>query len=441
MPTLTHADLRLNYQLIGPDLTPARPPVSMIHGLGANLAFWYLGALRHLGRDKTILLHDLRGHGASSMPPTGYRLTDMVEDFRRLLDSLRIPRTHLVGHSHGARVALLFALTYPERVESLTLADTQLRALQPPMKLGEWPHWQDWKADLMARGVTSFPPEDSLIDFKLLAELGPRSAGGKGGRSVVDAPPGGIKGRIGLAGGARGGIGGGMANGLGGGGAGGAETPRSRRRGRRELAASLGSPGFGPLGPTMGANNDAGLGQTPAPAGSQSAIQIGAPRRIDLQSRQMGARGAEQWDCLMHTTRAPEEMHDESAIHVSQMYRLTMPVLLIYGALSHCVPTADRLAEVLPNARRILVPGAGHFFPIVKPRPFARALTVFLDSLASAQGRATMVRKPARKPRGTPGSGPASVSYFPKAVNRLTHARRLMPGLAARAVQLVRRAR
>lgn len=389
MPTLTHADLRLNYQLIGPDLSPATPPVSLIHGLGANLAFWYLGAMRHLGRDKTILLHDLRGHGASSMPPSGYSLTDMVEDFRTLLDKLHIHRTHVVGHSHGARVALLFALTYPERVESLTLADTQLRALQPPMKLGEWPHWQDWKADLMARGVTSFPPEDSLIDFKLLAELGPRSAGGRGGRSVVDTPPGGIKGRIAEAG------------------AGNADRARARRRGRGQLGAKMGGP--------MGA-------------------KMGGARRIDLQSRQMGARGAEQWETLMETTKAPDEMHDESAIHLSDMYKLTMPVLLIYGALSHCVPTADRLAELLPNARRILVPGAGHFFPIVKPRPFARTLNTFLKSMSAGQGRATMVRKPRPKTQ-------SSVTYFPKTVNRLTHARRLMPGLAARAAQMVRRAR
>lgn len=382
MPTLTHADLKLNYQLIGPELSPAKPPVALIHGLGANLAFWYLGAMRHMGRDKTLLLHDLRGHGASTMPEQGYGLTQMVEDFRRLLDHLGILRAHVVGHSHGARIALLFALTYPERVESLTLADTQLRALQPPMTLGEWPHWPEWKADLTKRGVTSFPPEDAIIDFKLLAELGPRSAGGRGGRSVVDMPPGGVKGRIGD-------------------GAVAERGPARRRAGGR---------------------------------GQDGGKLAGGARRIDLQSRQMGARGAEQWQTLMDGTKAPVEMHDESAIHLPDMYKLTMPVLLIYGGLSHCVPTADKLAELMPNARRILVPGAGHFFPIVKPRPFARALTVFLGSV-EAQGRTTMVRKPRRR------SGGGTVAYFPKTTNGLAHARRLMPGLAARAAQLVRRAR
>lgn len=176
MPVLTHSGLETNYQIVGPALEKEVPPVALIHGLGANLAFWYLGAVRHLGRDRTYVLHDMRGHGASSMPQDGYGLEQLAEDFRRLLDDLDISRAHVVGHSHGARVALVFALKYPERVESLTLADTQIRALQRPMKLGEWPHWPEWKAELRTRGVSEFPSEDSEIDFRLLADLGPRGA-------------------------------------------------------------------------------------------------------------------------------------------------------------------------------------------------------------------------------------------------------------------------
>lgn len=391
MPLLTHADLKLNYQLIGPAPTPETPPVSLIHGLGANMAFWYLGALRHLGRDQTILLHDLRGHGASSMPLRGYGLDEMAEDFRLLLDELGIERTHVVGHSHGARVALAFALLHPDRVESLTLADTQIRALQEPMTLGDWPHWPEWKADLATRGVTQFPPEDSVIDFKLLAELGPRSAGGRGGRSLVDAPPAGAKGRLRKQAGE----------------ASGSERGPPRRR---EAGTALSS---GPL--------------------------AGGARRIDLQSRQMGARGAERWQALMDTTEAPTEMQDETAIHVTDLPKLTMPVLLIYGKLSHCVPTAEALAERLPNARLMLVPGAGHFFPIVKPRAFARALNVFL---ARANGAPAWTAKTAR-PTGQRRFPEITLPTQPggRSGPYISPARRLMPGLAARAAQLVRRVR
>lgn len=313
MPVVTQSGLSTNYQVVGPELDDDVPPVALIHGLGANLAFWYLGAVRHLGRDRTYILHDMRGHGASSMPQGGYTLERLAEDFRELLDDLGVKRAHVVGHSHGARVALVFAMKYPERVESLTLADTQIRALQKPMKLGEWPHWPEWKAELQKRGVSDFPSEESEIDFRLLADLGPRGAGGK----QRPAP------------------------------ATGNAKPRVRRR----------------------------------PAGSEK-------RRIDLRSRQMGARGSDQWETLLETTGAKAELGDESAIDCSELADLQMPVLLMYGRMSHCLPTSEVLEKTLPDVRRVLVPGAGHFFPIVKPQFFARALRMFLARVDSRAGRA-----------------------------------------------------
>ncbi|MGQ0611861.1 MAG: alpha/beta fold hydrolase [Paracoccaceae bacterium] len=398
MPILIHADLRQFYHLVGPALSPGRVPVALIHGLGANLAFWYLGALRHMGSDRTVLLHDLRGHGASSMPDRGYGLGQMVEDFRGLLDHLGIARADVVGHSHGARVALLFALSYPERVASLTLADTQLRALQAPMTLGEWPHWPAWKSDLGQRGVTRFPPDEAVIDFKLLAELGPRSAGGRGGRSVVDLSPDGVKGRMG--GGFSGGFAGGLAGGLAGGFSGGSGAARR-----------LGGAGAGLAG-----------GPGPGRRGAVGDGVGGGQRRIDLQSRQMGAHGAERWAALLERTEASAELQDESAIDLAALSGLTMPVLLLYGALSHCLPTSDRLLERMPQARRLLIPGGGHFFPIVKPQAFARALSVFL----SGAGRGET---------GRGGRGASGAAAAP----RPAPAGGLLAGRGARAAHLARR--
>lgn len=350
MPSLTRQDLRLNYQLVGADLRPGQAPVAMIHGLGANLAFWYLGAVRHLAADLPILLHDLRGHGASSMPPTHYRLQDLAADFAALLDHLQIDRAHVVGHSHGARVAMAFAMAHPERVASLTVADTQLRALQRPMRLADWPHWPRWKAELAQQGVTSFPPEDAEIDFRLLADLGPRGGAALAGaraaiRAVNDE------------------------------GAGPEDPPELSLlpAGGGRLAAALGRPAGGALAARMPR-----LAALAAERGAE------APRRIDLRSRQMGARGSKQWQMLLDTTSAATELSDESDVPADRLPGLTMPVLLMYGALSHCVPSSDRLLEAIPDARRIMVPNAGHFFPIVKPRLFARALRMFVAGVDSA---------------------------------------------------------
>lgn len=119
-------------------------------------------------------------------------------------------------------------------------------------------------------------------------------------------------------------------------------------------------------------------------AGGQHRAKSGAST---LRSRQMGKRGSDQWQTLLDNTAAKTELGDESAIDCSILERLTMPVLLMYGRLSHCLPTSEVLEKELPDVRRVLVPGAGHFFPIVKPQFFARALRMFLARVDSRAGR------------------------------------------------------
>lgn len=350
MPVLTGPELRTNYQTLGPALERGRAPIAMIHGLGANLAFWYLGAAPHMGRDHTLLMHDMRGHGASSMPAAGYGLTQLAEDFRALLDDLDVETAHVVGHSHGARVALAFAMAYPERVASLTLADTQLRALQEPMRLRDWPHWARWKADLAAQGVDSFPEDDAVIDFRVLAQLGPRGRAGASplqGRSTLA----GIQAGLGAAAGAQADPDAIPAN---------AENPLSLLH-------------RGPLARLVPAKS----------------------RGIDLRSRQMGARSSQKWQNLLEKTSATGELDDETPILVERLEQMRVPTLLMYGEASHCVPTSDRLLEVLPNVRRIMVPGAGHFFPLVKPRAFSRGLRAFVnrsEAAGAAPGRRLAAR-------------------------------------------------
>ena len=106
-------------------------PVVLVHGLAANLAFWYLTVVPALPPDLPVVLYDLRGHGRSEMPRTQYTTADMAEDLHALLGHLAIDRAHLVGHSFGGSVALHLAVLHPEEVASLVLADARVAALQP----------------------------------------------------------------------------------------------------------------------------------------------------------------------------------------------------------------------------------------------------------------------------------------------------------------------
>lgn len=138
MPRATVNDVSIHYQQAGhgPDLV-------MIHGLFGNLAFWYLSVLPALVRDFRVTLYDLRGHGYSDMPRSGYTSSHMAADLKELLDHLGVKQAHLVGHSFGGAVALHFAVLHPIHVLSLTLADARVPSLQPALPP---PHAPDRKS-------------------------------------------------------------------------------------------------------------------------------------------------------------------------------------------------------------------------------------------------------------------------------------------------------
>ena len=102
--------------------------VIFLHGLVMdNLSSWYFTVANLVARDAEIILYDLRGHGLSERPKTGYGVDDMVADLDALLTSLRVDRlVHLVGNSFGGLLAVSFAVAHPERVASLVVVDGHL---------------------------------------------------------------------------------------------------------------------------------------------------------------------------------------------------------------------------------------------------------------------------------------------------------------------------
>jgi 3-oxoadipate enol-lactonase len=99
------------------------PWLTFIHQLGGDLSIWdqLAGYFRD---DFTVLRYDVRGHGASGVPRSSFSIKDLAGDLAALLDALGAARTHLVGMSMGGMIAQQFALDHPERIATLTLADT-----------------------------------------------------------------------------------------------------------------------------------------------------------------------------------------------------------------------------------------------------------------------------------------------------------------------------
>ena len=80
MPEVEVNGTRLFYQQSGDG-----PDVVLVHAVTSNQAVWvFTGLVDALAADFRVTTYDLRGHGASDRPPTGYTSADMAEDFRQL---------------------------------------------------------------------------------------------------------------------------------------------------------------------------------------------------------------------------------------------------------------------------------------------------------------------------------------------------------------------
>jgi pimeloyl-ACP methyl ester carboxylesterase len=103
--------------------------VVFLHGfVWDNMSSWYFSVAAALAREADILLYDLRGHGKSERPATGYTLDDMVADLDAILDATAFGDrpVHLVGNSFGGLLALAYAIAHPERVASMVLVDAHV---------------------------------------------------------------------------------------------------------------------------------------------------------------------------------------------------------------------------------------------------------------------------------------------------------------------------
>ena len=75
MPKFIVNGIQLHYLQVGKG-----PDVVLLHGLGGNLAVWFLHLVDQLRDAFRITAYDLRGHGKSDMPPEGYTTAHMAED-------------------------------------------------------------------------------------------------------------------------------------------------------------------------------------------------------------------------------------------------------------------------------------------------------------------------------------------------------------------------
>lgn len=95
----------------------AGTPLVLIHGWAVHSGYWNPN-VEQLARQHLVIRYDRRGFGTASGKPD---FSADPADLKALLNQLGVTRAHILGHSQGAKVALTFALRYPDMVDALVL--------------------------------------------------------------------------------------------------------------------------------------------------------------------------------------------------------------------------------------------------------------------------------------------------------------------------------
>jgi len=142
--------------------------IIFLHFSGVNLMMWQR-TIPYFQDHYRLVLVDLRGHGKSDKPETGYHIDEMARDVIGIMQHLKLERAHIVGSSLGAEVGLSIAANYPEKVISL-VCDGALYS-----EYGPYGIWEGSETDFeehVARQLekvrntpeTVFPSVDALVD-------------------------------------------------------------------------------------------------------------------------------------------------------------------------------------------------------------------------------------------------------------------------------------
>ena len=119
MPEVTANGVKLNYEEMG-----RGKPLVLVHHLGGNLLSWR-NQLPEFQRHFRVIAYEIRGHGRSDQPQSGYEVSNQAKDLESLLGTLGISSCYLLGHSIGGQIAMRLTLDSPELVEKLVLVNTR----------------------------------------------------------------------------------------------------------------------------------------------------------------------------------------------------------------------------------------------------------------------------------------------------------------------------
>jgi pimeloyl-ACP methyl ester carboxylesterase len=118
-----HADLpgaRLWYR----DSGGAGVPVVFMHAATGSSRVWEYQIPTFTAAGFRVIAFDRRGFGRTAIAPGGVQPGTAADDLHALMNHLKIDRFHLVGTAAGGIASVDYALSFPQRLRSLVIANS-----------------------------------------------------------------------------------------------------------------------------------------------------------------------------------------------------------------------------------------------------------------------------------------------------------------------------
>lgn len=120
---IENKNVRMAYMDVAPTTTTTGKTIILFHGKNFNGYYWKDVIPVLTAKGYRVIVPDLLGWGKSDKPDIHYSFHLLAMCNKLLLDSLKIDKIVVLGHSMGGMVAIRFTLMYPQLVEKLVLED------------------------------------------------------------------------------------------------------------------------------------------------------------------------------------------------------------------------------------------------------------------------------------------------------------------------------
>jgi 2-succinyl-6-hydroxy-2,4-cyclohexadiene-1-carboxylate synthase len=119
-------------------------PLVLLHGFTGDSSTW-LPFCEKWGEHSRLIIPDIIGHGKTDAPEQKgrYEIESVANDLLTIIEKLGYEKVDMLGYSMGGRLALTFAMLYPEKLHKLILESsspgllTEAERAERRMKDGE----------------------------------------------------------------------------------------------------------------------------------------------------------------------------------------------------------------------------------------------------------------------------------------------------------------